>query len=277
MTTEEVLKECTVEGNVVKLPDVQLDRKAYLDVKKHLEGIGGKWKGGKVAGFVFDSDPSELLGRVSEGEKINLKKDFQFFATPETLSNHLVNLAKISEDDNFLEPSAGQGNLVNAIRNVVQNAVVDCYELMPQNQRVLESVPGVNFLGEDFTKANHQERYSRIIANPPFTKGQDIEHLQKMYELLSPEGLVACITSVAWMTGKTKKPKAFREWLCDHDDFNWERFGRIGTNAQFIRKNNDRVYIEMVEAGAFQESGTSVKTAIVIIEKPNPFIPWEKL
>lgn len=28
MTTKEVLQQCTVEGNIVKLPAVQLDRKA---------------------------------------------------------------------------------------------------------------------------------------------------------------------------------------------------------------------------------------------------------
>ena len=39
MTKEEILQQCTVEGNVVKLPNMILDRKAYLDVKKTLEMI----------------------------------------------------------------------------------------------------------------------------------------------------------------------------------------------------------------------------------------------
>ena len=51
MTKEEVLQKCTIEGNIVKLPNVQLDRNEYLEVKKALELIGGKWKGGKVFGF----------------------------------------------------------------------------------------------------------------------------------------------------------------------------------------------------------------------------------
>jgi hypothetical protein len=38
---------------VVKLPNQQLDRKEYLEVKKKLELIGGKWKGGKIQGFEF--------------------------------------------------------------------------------------------------------------------------------------------------------------------------------------------------------------------------------
>ena len=57
MSKEEVLQNCVVEGQVVKLPSVELDRKEYLAVKKSLELIGGKWKGGKISGFVFQTDP----------------------------------------------------------------------------------------------------------------------------------------------------------------------------------------------------------------------------
>ncbi len=45
MSKEEVLQQCTIEGNIVKLPSITLDRKNYLEVKKSLELIGGKWKG----------------------------------------------------------------------------------------------------------------------------------------------------------------------------------------------------------------------------------------
>ena len=82
-TKEQVLQNCTVEGTVVKLPNVQLDRKLYQEVAKALELIGGKWKGGKVFGFVFATDPTDLLHQIANGEKGNLKKEFQFFATPE--------------------------------------------------------------------------------------------------------------------------------------------------------------------------------------------------
>ena len=38
-TKEQVLQNCTVEGTVVKLPNVQLDRKIYQEVAKALELI----------------------------------------------------------------------------------------------------------------------------------------------------------------------------------------------------------------------------------------------
>ena len=41
-TKEQVLQNCTVDGNVVKLPNIQLERKLYQEVAKALKLIGGK-------------------------------------------------------------------------------------------------------------------------------------------------------------------------------------------------------------------------------------------
>lgn len=106
---QDVLKNCIVEGNVIKLPDGQLDRKVYTEVKKSLELIGGKWKGGKTYGFVFEEDPSELLSQIANGEQRNLKKEYQFFATPPVIANLMAEelTDRISFTDRILEPSAG--------------------------------------------------------------------------------------------------------------------------------------------------------------------------
>jgi hypothetical protein len=99
MTKETVLQNCTVEGTTIKLPNEQLERKLYQEVAKSLELIGGKWKGGKTFGFVFTTDPTELLDQIANGEKRNLKKEFQFFATPEKLANELVYYANLKQHD----------------------------------------------------------------------------------------------------------------------------------------------------------------------------------
>ncbi len=271
MNKEETLKECTVEGTVIKLPAGQLDRKVYMEVKKALEGIGGKWKGGKVAGFVFASDPTDLLAEVAGGKKINLKKDFQFFGTPAGLADKVIEYAELEEGYRILEPEAGTGALAEAvIRDIGTATKIDCIELMPQNRLVLEKLSYVNLIGEDFMKMDLDGKYDAIIANPPFTKGQDIAHFRKMYDCLDKRGVVSCILGTGWLRSENKKPKAFKEWLDDMEGMaDWKRFENIGTDAQFIRKNGDRVYLEMVEAGTFKESGTNVRTMIVVIEKQN--------
>lgn len=242
-TKEEVFQNCTVEGTTVKLPNVQLDRKLYQEVAKALELIGGKWKGGKVFGFVFATDPTDLLDQIANGEKRNLKNEFQFFATPEKLADKLVFLADLKQHDTILEPSAGQGAIINAI-NKVCDVIPDCFELMDINASILnKSNLHFNFIGEDFLK-NNGRLYSKIIANPPFTKNQDIEHLYEMYRCLSPKGRLVCITSESWVEGTRKKQVDFKNWLYE-------------VKADIID----------IEKGTFKESGTMVGAKIVIINK----------
>jgi hypothetical protein len=242
-TKEEVLQKCTIEGNIIKLPNTQLDRKLYQEVAKSLELIGGKWKGGKVYGFVFETDPTNLLEEIANGEKRNLKKEFQFFATPETLANKLVYLANINQNDTILEPSAGQGAIIKAI-NKVCDIVPDCYELMDVNTIILnKSGLKFNLIGDDFLK-NDGKKYSKIIANPPFTKNQDIDHLKEMYKCLSYGGRLVCVTSESWINGSNKKQIEFKKWLED-------------IKAQVLD----------IEKGTFKESGTNVGAKIVIINK----------
>jgi hypothetical protein len=242
-TKEEVLQNCTIEGTIVKLPNVQLERELYQEVAKSLKLIGGAWKGGKVAGFVFAFDPTELLDQISNGEKRNLKKEFQFFATPEKKADELVRLAELKNSDSILEPSAGQGAIIKAI-NKVTDAIPDCYELMEVNTVILKkSGLSFNLIGKDFL--NHTgKKYTKIIANPPFTKNQDIDHLKEMYNCLADGGRLVCITSESWVSGNQKKQLDFKKWLNT-------------VNAEVID----------IEKGAFKESGTMVGAKIVVINK----------
>jgi hypothetical protein len=243
MTKEQVLQNCTVEGTMVKLPKEQLERKLYQDVAKSIELIGGKWKGGKTMGFVFITDPTNLLDQIANGEKRNLKKEFQFFATPEKLADELVYLADLKSYDTVLEPSAGQGAIIKAINKVCE-VKPDCYELMDLNTVILNKTDlNFNLIGQDFLK-NKGKTYSKIIANPPFSKNQDIDHLKEMYNCLSRGGKLVCITSESWVNGSQKKQVDFKKWLEKLD-------------AEIID----------IEKGSFKESGTAVGGKIVVIEK----------
>ncbi len=243
MTKEDVLKDCTVSGNIVSLPAVKLDRKVYMEVAKSLELIGGKWKGGKVMGFVFNEDPSELLAQIQGGEKRNLKKEFQFFGTPDDLADELVEDANIQTDDEILEPSAGQGAIVKAIhRTTHDERTVYGYELMPVNQTFLSKISGFRFLGDDFL--NCDISFDKIIGNPPFNKNQDILHIRKMYDCLRPKGRLVTIASKHWEYSGNKKETEFRFWLRE-----------VGAK------------ITDIQAGRFKESGTGIATCKIIIDK----------
>jgi len=242
MIKEDVLKQCTVDGLIVKLPTIQLDRKLYQEVAKSLELIGGNWNR-KSQGFIFKSDPKDLLEQVSTGEKRNLKKEFQFFETPGDLADELVELADIKESDCILEPSAGQGAIIEAILRKLPTANIFAIELMNENSLILND-KGFNHQIGDFLKMPNQPVYDKIIANPPFNLGRDILHVKKMYECLKSKGRIVTIMSKHWKLSGNKKETQFREWL-----------NEVGAD------------IIDVDAGAFKKSGTNIPTCIIVVDK----------
>lgn len=240
----ECLQNSSVDGVVVRLPNKQLDRKVYTEVKNKLELIGGKWKGGKVGGFVFNEDPTEYLQQIANGESRNLKKEFQFFGTPDALADRLVELAQVKPDDQVLEPSAGQGAIVKALLRVGVKEVSG-YELMGINRTFLSKIEGFRLLGNDFLQ-EVDEMFDVIIANPPFAKNQDIDHIYKMFDCVRIGGRIVSIASTHWRHSSNSKEVKFRKWLQD-------------LNATIID----------VPSGAFSESGTDIATTIIIIDRPS--------
>lgn len=243
-STTDFLSRCTVEGNTIKLPGEQLERADYMAVKKQLELIGGKWKGGKVQGFVFGFDPTDLLQQQANGEGRNLKKEYQFFGTPADLADRMVELADIQMEDEVCEPSAGQGAIVQAIHRATNEArTVWGFELMPINQTIVDKIVGFRRLGADFL-TECITPFDKFIANPPFTKNQDIDHIRKMYECLNPGGRIVTIASRSWTFGNQSKQVLFRDWL-----------------------DNCGASVEELPTGTFSESGTEVGAMLLVIDK----------
>lgn len=228
-----VIANSTVDKNKLFLPNEQLERSLYLNVNKVLISLGGKWSR-SVKAHIFDKDVEEIIEQLLlTGKYTNEKKEYQFFETPLGLANKMVKMANISLGDTVLEPSAGRGKIASLVKHC------DCCELNAENRKYLED-NGFRLVGDDFLKCEKQ--YDVIIANPPFSRQQDIDHITHMIHLARKTVVSVASYSVLFRTNK--KTVIFRELI---DEFN-------GT-------------IERLPENTFVESGTKVNTCIIFVNK----------
>ena len=238
-----ILARCKTEGNILYLPEGQLDRTTYNNVNKVLTALGGKWNR-KEKGHVFDYDPEEALETViMTGEIVDKKKLLQFFETPEDIAKELCKMAEITKDSNVLEPSVGKGRIADAAYECNPNKVIGL-DINIDLEQYLKDKPYQTFLGVDFLEYETDEKFDRIIMNPPFTKHQDVKHFMKAYEILAEGGILVSIMSVAPFFREDRVSEEFRYFLDMHE--------AVVTN---------------LPEGTFKESGTMVRTCIVKIKK----------
>ena len=156
----------------------------YKEVRQALLNAGAKYKRNT---FVFPNDAQPYIDRSMCGDKVNIKKEFQFFGTPANLADELVRMAEVNKFHKILEPSAGQGAIVDAIIRQVPSVFIDVCELMDINQNILKKHSNTHFICENFLEIPipaYEGYYDRIIADPPFSKNQDIDHIRKMFVCL---------------------------------------------------------------------------------------------
>ena len=239
---KEILEKGKTEGCLYFLPYIQLDRAMYIEVNKILELLGGKWNRSKKA-HVFDTeeDASSILGAVEEGGVIDKKKTYQFFETPEELAKQMVELADIKTGMSVLEPSAGHGAIAKFIP---KDSEIYLYEIDKEKCKVLNEMRYTKISCIDFlSTTNTIGGFDRIVMNPPFTKGQDAEHVLHAYDCLNEIGRLVSVMSASVKFNQQKKYAKVREL--------------IETNGEIVE----------VPQGAFKDSGTNVNTVIVVLNK----------
>jgi hypothetical protein len=189
-------------------------------------------------------DPIKRMERDLIGIKIP-----NYFPTPKELIEKMLDWAKIEVSMKVLEPSAGTGHIADQIRKQIPSCDLSVIEINHKLKEILEA-KGHNLVCRDFLY--HKKEYSRIVMNPPFHNGEDIEHLQHAYSLLSPGGRVVSIMSEGSFFRTDKKAVEFREW-----------FDSVGGVS------------EKLPTGTFLGSDrpTAVATRIVFIDKAAQLTP----
>lgn len=123
-----------------------------------------------------------------------------FYPTPENLINKMLCDIDFKMIHSILEPSAGSGNIVEAIKKKEKfysstynkvNYDIDCIEVDQNLQSILK---GKNFrvVYNDFLTYDTMKEYDLIIMNPPFSNG--CKHLLKALEMQQRNGgAIVCL------------------------------------------------------------------------------------
>lgn len=243
---ETVLRASRIEGNTLTLPPGQLARPIYEKVAAFLLNCGGKWHRGRGC-HVFEKPAAQAVGlALAAGVAKDEKKAKQAFYTPPELAKKVVEMADVMEGHWVLEPSAGHGALVLACLNAGATRV-SCIESDPEAVAKLDTLGGqVWVTHSDFLKMpaprNYRHKFDRVVMNPPFARGADVQHVRQALNFVAPGGRLVAIVSAS------RKAASFIK--------------------QLSHAYPGAVTTEPVVAGAFKESGTNVATVILTFKAP---------
>jgi hypothetical protein len=167
--------------------------------------------------FVLDVTPT---GSAS-GETKMFSADF--YPTPARIARLM--LAKISKEaQNFLEPSAGKGDLAEVLRGSDSDRLygrtrngcrVDCIESDPELAQILIG-KGFPVVGYDWLTYPGVSFYDAIVMNPPFSAGDD--HLLRAWEFLHDGEIVCLLNQETIDNPYTEKRQRLVKLIMEHGD-----------------------------------------------------------
>lgn len=258
-TIPDILKGLTTKTQVERVatspyfPSLQHEKTVYAAMVKAGIGTPQRYNEARAALTTTLQPPTSSIEdqiRKAKRELVGTKIE-GFIPTPEPVVEQMLRLADIRDNARVLEPSAGWGNIADAVRQRHPDITVDCIELVSSLRRILE-LKGHNLVSHDALSYTTADLYDTILMNPPFENNQDIQHVRYCYEhLLKPGGRLVAIMSEHPFFGREKQAQDFRDWL--------EQTGSS----------------DPLPDGTFEKSEyrpTSVRTRLVVIDKPVPQI-----
>lgn len=175
----------------------------------------------------------------------------QLFPTPPELAGRMIAAADIRAAHTVLEPSAGTGAITWAILQTQHVASLTAVEINRALAERLEASHGFEIrtsnrvICADFLQCNgNLGTFDRVLMNPPFADGQDIDHVRHAFAMLKPAGRLVAIMSEGPFFRGDRKASEFRDWLEQQS----------GTS-------------ERLPADTFKPAGTSVHARLVVIDR----------
>lgn len=233
----EILHGIDCDGRAARITQ-KLDRAVYTRVAKVLEIMGGRWDR-KAGATLFDGSARDAIDdAITTGSVVDLQKVFQFYETPAEVAAQLVEMAGLPPGSSILEPSAGSGRIVDAA--LAAGHRVSACEIQDRFHGALVA-KGCTMVGRDFLNITMPPddggmEFDGVIANPPFTRCQDVGHVSKMFTHVKDGGVVVAVMSPAWLFRGTLMHVEFRRFVAEYGG-TWTElppstFASSGTHVQ---------------------------------------------
>ena len=166
----------------------------YKDNKSHFN-VGGKillYK--KDFNRIFWLDENPIARPVKEVDVEKAQRDYTKFFTPSPIAKYMVSLVKIKAGDVVLEPSAGKGAIVRAIKECYPSCRVLAVEVNEQYRPYLRDAGAEVIVSEDFLKKHVGILVDYCIANPPFENEFVLQnHFNKICDHVKSGGKIVMI------------------------------------------------------------------------------------
>ncbi|MEE3428396.1 MAG: hypothetical protein VZQ55_05465 [Ruminococcus sp.] len=131
------------------------------------------------------------------------RAESDFYATPlECISNFLANTDYIKPGDFILEPSAGNGNIIKALRAAGYDNHITAVEIRQEEFfTLLKYADKVGVF--DFLTENDLQTFDVIIGNPPYSLAQ--EFIDKSLSMLKPGGRLIFLLRTNFLESKKRR------------------------------------------------------------------------
>ncbi len=231
------------------LPGERLPPATYSAVNKVLVALGGKWNRSAQA-HAFTTDAKDAMqAALSAGHVVDRQRTLEQFFTPTDLAARMVEAIGLREGMRVLEPSAGNGRLIDAIIGAgVRPCDIYAAEIDPGLRAGLISkfyaAFGAGGLAVDFMTMRGAPVFDAAVMNPPFSRNQDIAHVLHALSLLKPGGRLAAIMSAHFTFANDKPSVEFRALVAS-----------LGGTVETLPENT------------FAQEGTNVSAVLVILHK----------
>jgi protein-L-isoaspartate O-methyltransferase len=187
--------------------------------------------------FVDDTPPAIKAMRASLDAGVAVAVVSQLFPTPASVAERLIEAAGLEDGQRVLEPSAGTGALLKAIRANGAHVETVAVEINEGLTGIVNAANRVHY--GDFLSCNGDlGTFDRIVMNPPFKDGADIAHITHAVKFLRPGGRLVALCADGPRQGEKLRP------LAEGSGGWWES----------------------LPAGSFGEHGTNVRVAMLVIE-----------